>query len=290
MVQLHDNPFHADSMTSPSTVSAYRRRRYYKVFLRMSLIGLLATLCYFFGRKVEWESLSENYGFDPREVDLFQYLCNQPSIASDNVYDKLADDITLEHNRAKHIKHEIEPDVSIPNEVWKNLPVKGAYYMVVRNENLADARSVIKSMEDHMVNGTRYPWVLLNNQHFTKEFRTYVKRVTKAPVFFGKIDLQAWEYPHWIDVPRAETFMVQQESYGVYKGASLSYHQLLRYHSGFFYHHPLLRNVEYTWRVEPGADYSCEMNDDKFLQMKEQKKKLGKSYNTFNPFFWYFLK
>lgn len=281
MVHLQDNPFHFDSATSPNAKSSYQRRRFYKISIRVALICALSTVCYFVGRSVHWDSLTEVYGFDPRDVDFAQYFCSQPLIlASDNTFEKDSIDSNgslLEHARAGYLTPDIPSDTSIPREVWANLPVKGAYYMVVKNEKLQDARAVIKSMEDHMVNGTRYPWVILNNQHFTKGFRTNIKKLTSAPVFFGKIDLEAWEYPHWIDVPQAEYLMLNQEMNMVHKGSSLSYHQMLRYHAGFFFHHPLLRDVEYTWRVEPGADYSCEMNDDKFLKMKEDNKKLGKS-------------
>lgn len=288
MVHLQDNPFNSDSVTSPNSKSAYKRRKFWKNSIRASLICTLAVVCYFFGRSVEWESLTESYAFNPRDVDFVQYFCNQPSIvASDSLYDQQRQELMevkeidmLEHVRAGYLDSEFSPDTSIPDSVWKDLPVKGAYYMVVRNEKLQDAKAVIKSMEDHMVNGTTYPWVFLNNQHFTNEFRTYIKQVTKAPVFFGKIDLEAWEYPHWIDIARAEYLMLEQEMNMVNKGSSLSYHQLLRYHSGFFFHHPLLRNVEYTWRVEPGADYSCQMNEDMFLMMKEQKKSLGNERNA----------
>ncbi|KAG2205013.1 hypothetical protein INT47_002637 [Mucor saturninus] len=255
MVHLQDNPFHADSVTSPNAKTSYQRRRFYKLSIRVALICVLSTVCYFVGRSVHWDSFSEVYGFDPRDVDFVQYFCNQPfNLASDNAYEQLQEEvepiepIAIEHARTRYLRPETPADTFIPKGVWDNLPVKGAYYMVVRNEKLQDARSVIKSMEDHMINGTRYPWVILNNQHFTKEFRTYIKKVTTAPVFFGKIDLEAWEYPHWIDVPQAEYLMLNQE---------------------------MNMDVEYTWRVEPGADYSCEMNDDKFLKMKEDKKKLG---------------
>lgn len=285
MVHLQENPFHADSVTSPNVKSSYQRRRFYKLSIRVALICVLSTVCYFVGRSVHWDTFSEVYGFDPRDVDFVQYFCNQPfNLASDTTYDQQQEEelntsentnTALEHARTRYLKPETPADTFIPHEVWDDLPVKGAYYMVVRNEKLQDARAVIKSMEDHMVNGTRYPWVILNNQHFTQEFRTYIKMVTSAPVFFGKIDLEAWEYPHWIDVPQAEFLMLNQEINMVHKGSSLSYHQMLRYHAGFFFHHSLLQDVDYTWRVEPGADYSCEMNDDKFLKMKEDNKKLG---------------
>ncbi|KAI9262613.1 nucleotide-diphospho-sugar transferase [Helicostylum pulchrum] len=280
MVYLHDNPFNVEPASSNNSKSSYKRRRLYKIITRVLLISALSISCYFFGRNVQWQSLSESYSFDPRDADFIRYFCSQPSIvASDSMYD-IPDqpeqpNELLEHVRAGYFTEEIVADTYIPKETWKDLPVKGAYYMVVRNEDLYAARSVIKSMRDHMANGTRYPWIFLNNQHFTKDFKTYVSKVIDGPVFFGKIDLRVWEYPYWIDIPLAEYKMLEQETNGVHKGSSLSYHQLLRYHTGFFFHHALFKDVEYTWRVEAGADYSCKMNQDLFLQMKNEKKKLG---------------
>ncbi|CAO0800144.1 unnamed protein product [Mucor circinelloides] len=282
MVHLHHNPFETDSISSPSKPSAYRRRRLWKIIIRSSLVCTLITVCYFFGRSIQWGAFSENYGFSTKDIDFMRYFCSQIQTtpkhglsAANSLAQLVADE--LEHHKVGYLNPSdtTPPDDTIPDQVWDDLPVKGAYYMVVRNENLGDARSVIKSMEDHMTNGTRYPWVFLNNQAFTADFKRFVKKVTNAPVFFGKIDLQVWEYPHWIDIPRAEYLMLQQEMRGAHRGASLSYHQLLRYHAGYFFHHPLLRNVEYTWRVEPGADYSCQMDQDMFLFMKQQQKKLG---------------
>lgn len=289
MVHLQDNPFHAESISPSNSKASYKRRKRCKTFIRVALISALSIMCYFIGRNVKWESLSESYGFDPRDADFVQYFCNQPSstVASDISFDDQSTSSNkkpnplLEHVRAGYFKEEIIADTSIPKETWQDLPVKGAYYMVVRNEDLYGARSVIQSMRDHMSNGTRYPWILLNNQYFTKEFKTYVKKVIDGPVFFGKIDLKVWNYPDWIDIPHAEQKMLEQEVSGVHRGSSLSYHQLLRYHTGFFFHHPLFENVEYTWRVEAGADYSCQMDDDLFLKMKEEQKKLGKKKKKF---------
>jgi alpha 1,2-mannosyltransferase len=161
--------------------------------------------------------------------------------------------------------------------------------MVVSNQRLQDAKSVIRSIEDNMSNGSRYPWILLNSQHFDEKFQKYVKRVIKAPVFFGKIDTAAWEYPSWIDVPRAEYFLAEQGiNQGIYKGASLSYHQLLRYHSGLIFHHPLFRKAQYAWRVEPGSEYTCNMDEDPFLVMKTNNKKLGKETLGYRSIFFFF--
>ncbi|KAI9262103.1 glycosyl transferase [Sporodiniella umbellata] len=234
----------------------YYNRQKQKYGSRGIFIILAFVFCLAISQKVQWKgssSLAQN---------------------NSNEIDEEEKDV-LEHQQAGYLKPTIEPDQTIPDSVWDGLPTKSVYYMVVRNEKLGEARAVIRSMEDNMKNGTRYPWVLLNNQHFSMDFRKYIQRVTRSPVFFGKIDPEAWEYPEWIDIPRAENMMMEQEYSDVYNSARLSYHQLLRYQSGFFFHHPLFRKVEYTWRVEPGADYSCKMKEDLFLLMKEQQKKLG---------------
>ncbi|KAI7898248.1 nucleotide-diphospho-sugar transferase [Cokeromyces recurvatus] len=269
MIYLNDNPLSADPIvSSPGHIKRfYKKHRFWKATIRIIILSSLIVLCifYFFGPNVEWKSISDfNYS---KDANFMNYLCsNQPESQL----------LLLEHQKVEGYNFFDEVDTIIPDEVWNNLPVKAAYYMIVRNEDLLDSRSVIKSMEDHMKNGTRYPWVLLNNQPFTSQFKKYIRKVTNAPIFFGRIDLRTWEYPYWIDVPKAEYLMLEQGlSHSIHKGISLSYHQLLRYQTGFFFHHPLLRDVEYTWRVEPGADYSCHMDDDMFMYMKENNKSLG---------------
>ncbi|KAI9472006.1 MAG: nucleotide-diphospho-sugar transferase [Benjaminiella poitrasii] len=278
MVTLADNPFSTDSTatSSPSSIKlSYKRRRFWKAVLRLIILSSALILCtfYFFGPKVEWKTISD---FNPKDVDFMRYICNQEQISDSFTQGSKKPSVLLEHQKIEGYQRLSQEDETIPDEVWQDLPLKAAYYMIVRNEKLLEAKSVIKSMEDHMRNGTRYPWILLNNNHFTTEFKKYIRKVTTAPVFFGRIDLEAWEYPYWIDIPRAESLMFDQAtSKAVHKGASLSYHQMLRYQSGFFFHHPLFRDIDYTWRVEPGADYSCQMDEDMFVYMKENNKTLG---------------
>lgn len=281
MVHLQDNPFSTEPNSPSSKTLSYKHRRFWKYAVRITLISSLLFICYLIGRGVQWQSLKENYGFNTKDVDFIRYFCSSESQSSLQKDLAPLETDELEHQKALHLNQQNSSplDESIPSSVWDKLPVKGAYYMIVRNEKLGEARSVIKSMENHMVNGTQYPIVILNNQYFTEDFKKYVRKVATAPVFFGKIDAEAWEYPHWINVPLAEQLIKNQEINNVYRGGSLSYHQLLRYQSGFFFHHPLLRDVQYAWRLEPGADYSCQMDEDMFLLMKEQNKKLGNNIN-----------
>ena len=45
---------------------------------------------------------------------------------------------------------------------------------------------------------------------------------------------------------------------------------MCRYFSGFFYHHPLLADVDYYWRIEPDVHYYCDLNYDPFVFMQQR--------------------
>ncbi len=45
---------------------------------------------------------------------------------------------------------------------------------------------------------------------------------------------------------------------------------MCRYFSGFFYHHPLLADVDYYWRIEPDVHYYCDLDYDPFLFMQQR--------------------
>ncbi|KAJ1839705.1 hypothetical protein LPJ73_006665, partial [Coemansia sp. RSA 2703] len=45
--------------------------------------------------------------------------------------------------------------------------------------------------------------------------------------------------------------------------------------SGFLHHHPLLRNYDYYWRIEPDVEYYCDIDYDPFVFMKQRGIKYG---------------
>lgn len=54
-------------------------------------------------------------------------------------------------------------------------------------------------------------------------------------------------------------------------GGRESYHHMCRYFSGFFYKHPLLKEFDYYWRMEPDVHYYCDLDYDPFLFMQASK-------------------
>ncbi|KAI8886382.1 glycosyltransferase family 15 protein [Backusella circina FSU 941] len=148
--------------------------------------------------------------------------------------------------------------------------------MIVRNEDLQAARVAMRSLEDRFNYAKGYPWILLNPQSYTSDFKRYARKVTQAKVYFGRIDLDAWVPPYWIDMERAEKLMMGLYKRKVPNAMSMSFHQEVRYQTGLFYYHSLFDHVDYVWRVEPGSSYSCDMiDDDPFVAMKTLNKTLG---------------
>ncbi|KAI9314338.1 glycolipid 2-alpha-mannosyltransferase-domain-containing protein [Dichotomocladium elegans] len=235
--------------------------------IQMVALGGMILVLYHFSRGTS--------ALDPRDLDFVQALCNgqQQKQGKDELHPVAVHE--SEYDRAWHLRPIFAPDTRLPIDTWDHLPVRGALYMMVRNEALQDARTAMRSVEDRFNKHFRYPWVLLNNQDFTPTFIKYVRMVTDAPVYFGKVDLAAWEYPSWIDVSLAEAKMHEMSMMDLHMAGSASFRQMLRYQSGLFIHHPLFDYVDYIWRVEPGSSYSCDMESDPFRFMYEHNKTLG---------------
>jgi len=54
-----------------------------------------------------------------------------------------------------------------------------------------------------------------------------------------------------------------------------NYNKKIRFFSGFFYNHPMLKPFDYYWRVEPGVGFHCKLKEDPFKFMKEHNKIYG---------------
>lgn len=96
-----------------------------------------------------------------------------------------------------------------------------------------------------------YPYVFLNDEEFSDDFKKYTSGVASAPCTYGLIPHEQWgDNPAWIDEEKAAGLREQMEKANVIYGGSLSYRKMCRYQSGFFWRHPLLDTYEYYWRIE----------------------------------------
>lgn len=165
---------------------------------------------------------------------IIQSLCeqhHQQQQSGSNMLEKSSNQLLLEHQRASHTANEehLPMDTVIDNNVWRDLPVKGAFYMVVDSGDLQHIRASIRSVEDRFNHRFRYPWILLSNQHLTASFRNYITKLTTSPIFFGKIDAELWDYPSWVSGVRAEDYMKYFSSSDVKHATSFLFRQRSRY-------------------------------------------------------------
>ncbi|CAH7689480.1 putative KRE2-alpha-1,2-mannosyltransferase [Phakopsora pachyrhizi] len=149
------------------------------------------------------------------------------------------------------------------------------FVSLVRNEEALTIMSSMRAVEDRVNRKLGYPWVFLNNQPFTSDFKRKVSSMTRSKVYFGLIPNEHWSYPHHINQTRAAESRKKMEENDVIYGGSESYRHMCRYNSGFFFRHPILLNFDYYWRVEPGVEYYCDMDYDPFLFMEKNKKVYG---------------
>ncbi|CAG8446229.1 13565_t:CDS:2 [Acaulospora morrowiae] len=149
--------------------------------------------------------------------------------------------------------------------------VNAAIVVLVRNSELYQIRSSMRQFEDRWNKKFNYPYVFLNDEEFTEEFKVFTSSLTKAKTQYGVIPKQMWSYPQWIDQEEAARTRREMESKGVIYGGSESYRHMCRFNSGFFFLHPLLLPFDYYWRLEPSVDFMCDLDYDPFLFMKKNK-------------------
>ena len=142
---------------------------------------------------------------------------------------------------------------------------KAAFVVLIRNSELNDIRRPIRQIEDRVNRKFGYPWIFLNDEEFIPGFKELTSGLVSGEAHYGVIPKQDWEYPTWIDQQRSEDGRARLEQEGVVYGGSLSYRHMCRFNSGLFFNHPLLKDLDYYWRVEPHTQTHCDVDYDPFL-------------------------
>jgi len=97
----------------------------------------------------------------------------------------------------------------------------------VRNRELKDALRSMRQIEDRFNHQYHYPWVFLNDEPFTQEFRLLTSGMASGDVEYGLIDnKKEWSTPEWIDTKKAQEAMEDMVNKDVIYGGSVSYRLL----------------------------------------------------------------
>lgn len=72
-----------------------------------------------------------------------------------------------------------------------------------------------------------YPWLFLNNEPFTEEFKQRTTQATNAKTYYGLVDSSMWSYPPWINQTHAAKS--REKMAGLPYGKSESYRHMCRF-------------------------------------------------------------
>lgn len=127
-----------------------------------------------------------------------------------------------------------------------------------------------------------YPWTFFNDEPFTEEFKKATQKVTNAECRYEIIPKDHWAVPSWISEQLMEESGKILEEQNVGYARMKSYHQMCRWNSGLFYHHPAMANMQYYWRVEPHVNFYCDVDYDVFRWMRDHNKTYGFTINLYD--------
>ncbi|KAL0094142.1 nucleotide-diphospho-sugar transferase [Phycomyces blakesleeanus] len=136
-------------------------------------------------------------------------------------------------------------------------------------------RATMRDIELRFNNAHGYPWIIMSERPFTSVFRKWIKASTKSQVYFGQALSDEWNEPTWVNTKIVEKVAIKMSNDKVLHGESVSWRKMTRYNAGFLAHHPLLKDIEFYWKVQPGSRYQCNIDGDPFEMMKRDDKKLS---------------
>ncbi|TID22754.1 glycosyltransferase family 15 protein [Venturia nashicola] len=155
---------------------------------------------------------------------------------------------------------------------------------LVRNNELKDMLQSMRDLERTWNRKFNYPWLFLNDEPFTEEFKTAIRGATKAEVKFELVPQDHWQTPSWINEDLYQESVKVLKEQGVQYMDKKSYHNMCRWNSGMFYKHPALLETQYYWRVEPNVHFFCDVDYDVFRYMQDHNKTYGFTVNLYdNP-------
>jgi len=161
------------------------------------------------------------------------------------------------------------------NETAEGRRANAAFVVLARNGDMLGISSSVKQMEDRFNRKFNYPYVFLNEEPFSDEFKERIRNIVSSNVEFGLIPKDHWYQPEWIDEEKATKSREDMMNNKVIYGGSVPYRNMCRYNSGFFFRHELLKDYKFYWRIEPDVNFFCDLDYDPFLIMQDQNKVYG---------------
>ncbi|KAI9281971.1 nucleotide-diphospho-sugar transferase [Sporodiniella umbellata] len=149
---------------------------------------------------------------------------------------------------------------------------KAAFITFVKNdtESLTQLRYTVRKIEDQFNKDRGYPYIVFTNQDLPMKYMELVGALSKATIRFEKVGSDLYGYRPDTDLEKAAE---ARKSMSIYPfGDSEDYRFQSRFMAGTIYKHPLIRELDMTWRFEAGTEYTCPIEEDLFQYIFEHNK------------------
>ncbi|GAN02982.1 alpha 1,2-mannosyltransferase [Mucor ambiguus] len=150
---------------------------------------------------------------------------------------------------------------------------KAAFITFVKNDkaSLSKLRFTVRNLEDQFNKHHHYPYIIFTDQDLDDEFRELASSLAgEATMRFEKVGSDLYGYEPTTDLKKAEKARITLNN--TMFGDSEDYRFQSRFMAGTIYRHPLMQELDYSWRFEAGTEYICPMEEDPFQFMFENKK------------------
>ncbi|AGO11819.1 AaceriADR048Wp [[Ashbya] aceris (nom. inval.)] len=149
-------------------------------------------------------------------------------------------------------------------------PVRAAFVVLAREDDLWSLVTSIRHVEDRFNERYQYDWVFVGATPLSEKFRAVTSSLVSGRARFCEAQPGSREYPPTVDQERADNA-------DALSGAGVSPEQIFdwRYHAGYLALLPEMQEYEYYWYVEPDIELYCDINYDIFRFMKSHRKKYG---------------
>lgn len=105
------------------------------------------------------------------------------------------------------------------------------FIILARNSEKDGLIQSITQLEKMFNSKYHYPYVILNDDHFTEEFMNAINNLTDSEVKYGFVDKDMWGYPDWVDQNKAAEGRAKAVKSGVPYADSESYRHMCRYYA-----------------------------------------------------------
>ena len=106
----------------------------------------------------------------------------------------------LQHGQQFDEEAAVKPRLKINSKSLKvSSGLKACIVMLTRNKDASDVAKTLTEFEANFNSRYKYPYVFLNNELFTDEFKKLIRRKTRSLVEFGQIPAEQWSVPEWIN-------------------------------------------------------------------------------------------